>query len=266
MKKYKLSVLFTAAVLLCSCGEASSETAEAKPYDPNRREVTILAYPSLSDGTDKNAVSFTRLEDDLKTLKASGSEAVLVNDLIRFVNYDGELPEKPVVLTVDDAKLNCLTKLLPLAEKYDVCFSIALKGDKAEHASDDAEPDSERSYLDWKSIYALRESGRFEFTNSTCSLYTDTGRHGCTRLRSEDEREYRRLLYGDVFRLQRLCDECCQFKPNAFVYPLGYTDKAAEEVISECGFEATMTIGKGTNIIKKNKPETLIDLKRQNRA
>ena len=266
MNFFKLLPILISALLLCSCAKTSAEKTEAKPSDPNRREVTILAYPSLSDGTDKNAVSFTQLEDDIKMLKASGNETVLVNDLIRFVNYDGELPEKPVVITVDDAKLNCLTKLLPLAEKYDVCFSVSLRGDKTEHASDDADPEPEHSYLDWKDIYALRESGRFEFTNGTYSLYTDTGRHGCTKLRTEDEHEYRRLLYGDVFRLQRLCDECCQFKPNVFVYPLGYTDETSAAVISECGFEATMTVGKGTNIIKKNSPECLIGLKRQNRA
>ncbi len=266
MNFFKLLPILISALLLCSCAKTSAERTEAKPSDPNRREVTILAYPSLSDGTDKNAVSFTQLEDDIKMLKASGNETVLVNDLIRFVNYDGELPEKPVVITVDDAKLNCLTKLLPLAEKYDVCFSVSLRGDKTEHASDDADPEPEHSYLDWKDIYALRESGRFEFTNGTYSLYTDTGRHGCTKLRTEDEHEYRRLLYGDVFRLQRLCDECCQFKPNVFVYPLGYTDETSAAVISECGFEATMTVGKGTNIIKKNSPECLIGLKRQNRA
>ena len=265
MKYLKTAALFLVSVLLCSCGEPPSESTETIPSDPDRREVTILAYSSLSDGSDKNAVSFTQLEDDLRMLRFSGHETVLMNDLIRFVNYDGELPEKPVVLTVDDAKLSCLTKLLPLAEKYDVCFSISLKGDRADHAADDADPDPERSYLDWRSIYSLRESGRFEFTNGTYSLYTDTGRHGCTKLRSEDEREYRRLLYGDVFRLQRLCDENCFFKPNVFTYPLGYIDDASQEVISECGFEATLTLDEGSSTIKKGAPDCLYGLKRQRR-
>ena len=267
MKKAHTAILLISVLLLfCSCGAGEQEALAPKSPKADERDVLILRYEALTsdeESNDPSACTFDELEEDIELLQSLGYESVTVNVLIRYVKYDGELPVKPVVITVDDSKLYCMSKLLPMAERYGVKFSCALVGESTEAASEDADPSPERSYLDWQSVTALRQSGFFEFTNSTYALALDDRRSGCIKRDTEEDREYRLLFYNDIFALQNRCSEAAAFKPNAFTYPGGITDEQSELLVSECGFDATLTCEEGRNKLKKGDDSCLIGLCRR---
>ena len=51
-------------------------------------------------------------------LRDAGYTSVGYADLIEFVNGDGKLPEKPLLITIDDGYQNNLDLAAPLLEKY----------------------------------------------------------------------------------------------------------------------------------------------------
>lgn len=265
------AVLALITLLFCGCGGSLSAMKNEKisEQDPDCRSVPVIRYASLCGKKDKaneSACTYSQLEEDIDLFRSLGYEPVLVNDLIRFVNYGADLPQRPIVLTVDTAYLGCLTELVPIAEKKGAEFLITVSGELTDHAADDAAPDPERTHLDWDSIKAMRLGGRFEFANGTYSLFEDGQRKGCLRMKGESERQYRRLILNDVFSLQRLCDERCAFKPNVFTFPLGYADDLAKDTIAECGFEAVLTCEEGINHIRRGAPGGLFCLKRIERS
>ncbi len=269
MKKLPiLSAAVLCLMLLCGCGRSlSAMKSETAGADPDSRSVPVIRYAALSKKSrpQGDVCTYSQLEEDIDLYRSLGYEPVLVNDLIRFVNYGGDLPEHPIVLTVDEGYLGCLTELVNLAEKKDARFLITISGELTDHAADDADPDPERTHLDWESIKAMRTGGRFEFANGTYSLFKDTQRRGCLRKKGESERQYRRVIFNDVFTLQRLCDEHCAFKPNVFTFPKGHADDMAKQTIGECGFEAVMTCDSGINHIRRGAPNGLFCLKRIDR-
>ena len=78
--------------------------------------------------TGKYVITPSRVEEDLIYLQENGYETVVVADLIAYVTDGTPLPEKPVMITLDDGYLNNLTYMLPLLEQYDMRAVISVIG------------------------------------------------------------------------------------------------------------------------------------------
>ena len=76
----------------------------------------IMYHSILRDNarTGQYVITPARLEQDMLYLRERGYTTVGVNDLIEYVYNGVPLPEKPVMLTFDDAYYNNLTYLEPL--------------------------------------------------------------------------------------------------------------------------------------------------------
>lgn len=62
-----------------------------------------------------------RFEAQLRFLSANGYRAVLLDDGVRWMRGEGTLPERAVVLTIDDGRLSTYSVGLPLLERWDAC-------------------------------------------------------------------------------------------------------------------------------------------------
>ena len=112
-----------------------SEAEEEKYPD-----VPILMYHSVCNNTKVQSdyrVSPEQFESDMKYLDDSGYTAIFVGDLIGYVYEGMPLPDKPVIITLDDGYLNNLTYVLPVLEKYDMCATVSVVGEFVEKAEDE---------------------------------------------------------------------------------------------------------------------------------
>ena len=71
----------------------------------------------------------------LSALRDAGYTSVDYADLIEFVNGDGKLPEKPLLISIDDGYQNNLDLAAPLLEKYGFCANIAVIGVSIGHTT-----------------------------------------------------------------------------------------------------------------------------------
>lgn len=228
----------------------------------------ILMYHSiLKDpaSTGMYVITPTALEEDLRYLRDNGYQTVVVADLLAYVDNGTPLPEKPVMLTLDDGYLNNLTYLLPLLERYEMCAVISVIGRYTALYSDTPDPNPAYAHLTWDDIRTLSGSGRVEIQNHSYDMHRQAARRGAGRKSGESMAAYTQALTEDVCTLQTLLQTRCGVTPTAFVYPYGQVSRGADGILAGLGFRCTMTCEERINQITRS-AESLLGLGRFNRA
>ena len=152
-------------VLLIAAGLTKTPALSAMGRVQAGVRVPILMYHSVLKNpkmAGMYVVSPDTLEQDLKYIKKKGYTTVFVRELTEYVYQNAPLPEKPVVITLDDGYLNNLTYVLPLLEKYDMKATISVVGRYTEQATEDGAEKPSYSYLTIEEVQKLAESGRVE--------------------------------------------------------------------------------------------------------
>lgn len=231
-------------------------------------EVPIIMYHSIlkdSSRSNKYTITPTVLEEDLKYIKDKGYTTVTIADLIYYVYDDKPLPEKPIVLTFDDGHYNNYGYLFPLLEKYDMKAVISIVGSYTDKFTKTDEANLNYSYLRWKDIKELMDTGRIEFQNHTYNLHSNTGKRiGTKKIKGETDEHYKSILKDDILKLQQEFEENTHYTPQCFTYPFGGISNASLDIIKELGFKASLSCEQGINKLTKN-PNSLYLLKRYNR-
>lgn len=259
----KIVLFLTILVILLTVG-ISIAIANSEEYI----EVPIIMYHSiLKDPSRSNKYTVTPsvLEEDLKYIKDNGYTTITISDLISFVYDDMPLPEKPIVLTFDDGHYNNYGYLFPLLEKYDMKAVISIVGSYTDKFTKTDEANLNYSYLRWKDIKELMDTGRIEFQNHTYSLHSNTGKRiGTKKIKGETDEHYKNVLEEDILKLQQEFEESTNYTPQCFTYPFGGISNASLDIIKELGFKASLSCEQGINKLTKN-PNSLYLLKRYNR-
>lgn len=259
----KIVLFLTILVILLTVG-ISIAIANSEEYI----EVPIIMYHSiLKDPSRSNKYTVTPsvLEEDLKYIKDNGYTTVTISDLISYVYDDTPLPEKPIVLTFDDGHYNNYGYLFPLLEKYDMKAVISIVGSYTDKFTETDEANLNYSYLRWKDIKELMDTGRIEFQNHTYSLHSNTGKRNSTKkIKGETDEHYKNVLEEDILKLQQEFEENTNYTPQCFTYPFGGISNASLNIIKELGFKASLSCEQGINKLTKN-PNSLYLLKRYNR-
>ena len=259
----KILLFLTLLVTLLTVG-ISIVIANSEDYI----EVPIIMYHSIlkdSSRSNKYTVTPTVLEEDLKYIKDKGYTTVTIADLISYVYNDTPLPEKTIVLTFDDGHYNNYGYLFPLLEKYDMKAVISIVGSYTDKFTETDEANLNYSYLRWKDIKELMDTGRIEFQNHTYSLHSNTGKRiGTKKIKGETDEHYKNVLEEDILKLQQEFEENTNYIPQCFTYPFGGISNASLDIIKELGFKASLSCEQGINKLTKN-PNSLYLLKRYNR-
>lgn len=227
----------------------------------------VIMYHSICERTpNEYIVTPQQVESDLSWLKENGYTSVSAQELIEYTQGSGSLPDKPVLITLDDGFYNNLSEFLPLLEKYDMKAIISIVG---KYTNDNATADphvSNYSYLTWEDISELLDSGRIEIGNHTYDLHSvKTERKGCVKLSYETDEEYADLFSADIGRLQT--DMICS-TGNAsvvFAYPFGSISRESQPILKDMGFMMTLTCYESPNYITRD-PDCLFGINRYNRS
>lgn len=274
MIKYlkKLSVAAFTALLYCgifvmifngisAVPVLSTQTAEAV-------EVPIIMYHSILKDTSRSGkyiVTPSTVTNDIKYLKANGYTFVSVEELINYTMSQGELPEKPVILTFDDGCYNNYGYIKPILEKYDAKAVFSIVGSYTDEYSKSNIANMTYGYMRWTDIYDLFLSSRIEVGNHSYDFHSnDKGRNGAMKKSGEDSESYKNIFRADTEKMQNRCMEKTGFAPYIYTYPFGSASPESEEILKEMGFKSSLSCNEGVNLITRD-PECLFMLKRYNR-
>lgn len=91
----------------------------------SRKEVPILCYHQIRDYSPSDSrtakayiVPVNTFKEQMKALADSGYQTILPDQLYDYLLYGSQLPNKPVMITFDDTRLDQYTAALPIMEEY----------------------------------------------------------------------------------------------------------------------------------------------------
>lgn len=234
-------------------------------------DVAILMYHAFTEDEADAGSLYTPASEfarQLSALRDAGYTSVGYADLIEFVNGDGRLPEKPLLITIDDGYQNNLDLAAPLLEKYGFCANIAVIGVSIGHTTykDTDIPITPHFSLEDARPWIAR--GVLTVTTHSYDMHQIAAvdgagcRRGVLQMHGEAEPDYIAALTQDYTHAQEQLAGLPGTPLPVFTYPFGAYSELSERVLQEQGVQVTVTIADGANRLVKGEPETLRLLRR----
>lgn len=256
-----ISMFFLSFVLFA--GVKNDESSEQK----DSVLLPVLMYHSiLKDGNMQNdyTVSPKLLENDLKYLKENGYTSVVVDDLINYVFYGKNLPEKCVMLTFDDGYYNNYYYAYPLLKKYGFKGVLSPIASESEKYTESGEISVTYGIVGKNELGEMYKSGVFEIQNHSYSMHSLAPRKGINIKPNENEEEYVNEITEDINKAQDYIESVTGKRAECFVYPFGAKSEITEQTVRKLGFVCTLTCTEKPNFITRDE-ECLFELGRYRR-
>jgi peptidoglycan/xylan/chitin deacetylase (PgdA/CDA1 family) len=188
--------------------------------------VPILMYHYISvppEDADVYRLDLSVEPDDFREqmtyLYENGYTTVDFYDLSRAITNNGELPDKPVIITLDDGYRDNYTNAFPILREFGFTATIFIPTEFIDKGYD--------AYLTWEMIEEMAAAGiRFEPHSRT---------HPDLRDRERD------FLIWEILGPQQTLGAHLGYTPRYFAYPAGRYDETVIEVLDELQFWGAVT-------------------------
>jgi peptidoglycan/xylan/chitin deacetylase (PgdA/CDA1 family) len=194
--------------------------------------VPVLVYHNFSKKkSDKTAVGQDDFEAQMKFLKQNGYHVVSMDQLLDFIDYKEQLPEKSIVLTFDDAWRSIFDVALPILIKYGFTatffiYTDFIGGGKA---------------MTWKQIETLSKIG-FDI-----QCQTKTHRNLAVPKNNESFKEYFKSIEMEISYPKNLFKKKLNIDCKYLAYPYGETNNLVIALLKKHGYRAAFTIDRKPN-------------------
>ena len=172
-------------------------------------------YPSTN-------ISLENFSKQLRYLHDHGYKVIRAGEAVELLRQKKSIPDKTVVLTVDDAYTTFKSGALPLLRQYGFPVTLFVNTDSVGTAD----------YLDWNDLRQLTKEG-IEIGN-----HTATHRSMTEQSRGDSEPGYRQRLQADLDRAQKALSRELGIAPRLFAYPYGEYSLLTTKIAEEFGFSA----------------------------
>lgn len=201
--------------------------------------VPVIMYHQFSENRNRYTqwcMSPEALRADLQYLKDNGYTTMLPSALVDALNGEGELPDKPVLLTFDDGHATMFAWVLPLLEEFDMYANVNVVGAYCDQYTGTTDHDLDYAYLSWEEVSQLAASGRVEIGNHSNDLHSNKSRKGIRILPGESDSAYRDLLVHDTLACQEKILAATGARPVTYAYPFGFDCPQAVDILAEMGY------------------------------
>ena len=240
-------------------------------YGGDGRALPVLMYHHF-DETSKDGTVVTpgRFREQMTALREAGYQAVTVPQVIGYVREGTPLPEKPVLITMDDGYGSNLTVAAPILEETGMRATIFTIGinEGEEYYAHSGEPMWQHRFA-FEEAASWVEKGIIDVQSHTFDMhqlesYGYSGRDGVRRMRGESAEDYRRALLDDAAAFRERRGDRVATELLALAYPFGYYDLEADRIMGEAGYQLTVTIDERINRLRTGDEECLRMLGRFN--
>lgn len=204
------------------------------PFKKSGEGIPVLMFHSIAYEKGNGVrLPTEKFDEDMKYLKDNGYHTLTLGDLYNYLQYNGKVPEKSVVLTFDDGYMDNYTNMYPILKKYGFRATIFVI----------------TSYID-KSPDYLTSNQLKEMDTYGIDIESHTVDHEPLNKLTKDK-QLEELTNSKIF-LEKLLNK----KILYIAYPYGAYDKNVAECAKEAGYTMAFTT-KGRWSMKKNGMFTL---------
>lgn len=189
-----------------------------------------------TDTPDEYTIYASEFEADLKYLRDNGFTTLSSEELLAIREGRTEMPEKPILLTIDDGSFSVYDIAFPLLQKYRMKAVLAVIGSEIDRESlwnrTADRNDSPRAYdfCTWDEIREMQQSGLVEIISHSYGLHVYENQK--ERLAAED---WKNAITGDAFRMiDTFNRQEIEITP-AMAYPYSLRTRLSDAEIFETG-------------------------------
>lgn len=223
-QRYILLVVFiTFLFMAVSRYGTSPVVASRNESNPiNLKEVPILNYHKVDVLNHALSVSSQEFEEQMEYLYKNQYKTITPDQLLSYLKYGKELPDKPIMITFDDGYLDNYTNAYPIMKKYGFTATIFIVTNLVGH---------DPRFMTWDQVREMQENGTVfgSHTVNHKSLTSLTKEQIITEItESRDE------MTSQLGK-----------RPKYFAYPTGTYNPDIEDMVRSAGYKAAFTINYG---------------------
>lgn len=249
---FLVSVLMILLVL-SSCREIKSISCSS----PAAVTVPVLMFHDVKNSEGGTwSISIDNFRKTLLFLSDNGYTPIFFDDLVNYMDGTADLPDKPVVITLDDGYYSNYNYVLPVITELEIPVTIFLCCGMVQKEGADPNTDEHTlSKMDLQELILMQESPYVHIQSHTYALhgintsYSTTERDNALPLEGEDKDTYMEVLSTDCVLAETVLESIGVNTQIAFSYPCGKHHPWTEEVLRSRGYR----IGLTTDFHYKNK-------------
>ncbi|MEH6550810.1 MAG: polysaccharide deacetylase family protein [Pseudomonadales bacterium] len=204
-------------------------------YTNGYRTIPILCYHQFTaedTTTQRLEVSAKEFDKQMQYLKSNDFTVLKFSDLEDI--YDGRrpIPDKAVVITIDDGYKSVYDVAFPILQKYNIHSTLFAYTDFMGGSS----------ALSWQQLKSIRESGIMDIQShskthaSLSKLPSDT-----------NNKEYNSRLHQEIEISARAFEKRLGFEPIYFAFPYGNSSDKATDMLKKNNYKLAATVTRGDN-------------------
>ena len=235
-------------------------------------QLPVLLYHHFDESVSADTVvSPERFREQMTALKAAGYTTVTLGQVVDYVDHGVPLPEKAVLITMDDGYTSNLTIAAPILEELGMCATVFVIG---VYEGESIDPNSGNplypARFSYEDAAQWVEKGVLELQSHTFNMHQlagdgFSGRNGILPREGESAADYYAALRSDAEKFAARWAESGVDTPLlAMAYPYGYFDANSRDVLREMGFRITFTVREESNVLRIGDEDCLWDMGRFN--
>ncbi|MEE8553603.1 MAG: polysaccharide deacetylase family protein [Desulfobacterales bacterium] len=194
--------------------------------------VPVLAYHGFSkDSPGKMTVTEASFEAQMKYLMENGYHVISLDQLMDFLEFKEQIPEKSVVITIDNGLSSFSDIAFPILKKFGFTATLFIYTDFIGNSK----------ALSWEQINNLSKKG-FDI-----QCKTKTHRNLTKRKKKESFKDYFKSLEMEISYSKKLFKQKLNKECSYFAYPYGATNNLVVAILIKQGYRAAFTVKRASN-------------------
>lgn len=190
---------------------------------------------------DVYAIYEDEFEADLQWIRDKGFTTITTRQLIDYLEGKGSMPEKPIIITIDDGKYGVYKHAWPMLRKYNMVATLAIIGYEIDNATaaPEARAKSEAPYCTWQELAEMSDSGTIEIISHTDKqhYFLHDGRNGASNKDGDTLQTFLPIAQKDYADTVRSFKRYLNTEPMAMAYPYSRRTELSDEAWLKAGFK-----------------------------
>ncbi len=218
--------------------------------------VPIIMYHHFDSNPDtwgEATMSPKLFKEHMTALKNAGYTAVSYKELYDFTKNNGTLPEKPIIITMDDGYYSNYEYAYNTLKELGMKGCISIIGWSVGETEYKDKSFKIIPHFTWSEAREMTDSGVIEIQSHTFDLHENgkmlSLRNGVSKLPDESDEEYYQIIYQDFLKSFEQIEENLWIAPLVLTYPYGIYTDISEKAALDAGYLITVSTDKGINEI-----------------
>jgi len=222
-----MRVLFFSFVVFVLLLSSSVHAEEIDNNEARGEGATVLIYHRFGENKYPSTnIALERFGEQLEFLKNNNYTVISLEQLVRSLKGGLRLPDRSVVITIDDAYRSVYTGAWPVLKLYDYPFTVFVYAKATEN--------KHWNYMTWNQIREMKASG-VDFQN-----HGYAHEHMAFKPSEMNTDEYKAWIRADLAISTKIMAEELKERPRFFAVPYGEYNKNVLDEIRSMGYEAIL--------------------------